>query len=404
MKSKDNTLNWFREGSARIIVATDAFSMGVDVKDVKKVIQWGVDEKLNLCTLVQRIGRAARTPDMLGVAIIYTPRNLLDPIPRDWEQPWSVPVNGGVVEETPASEQTTASEQTLASDQAGEWIDIDDNDESPDTGILANYRSRDLPKFSLPVLKSTQMQVDQLRRHMYQDAKNVNTAVDEQKKEQTGSLLPSNGDPGGRRKKPIDKIDPAVLWFLNTTGCRHRLILSYMAYPDVFDDHKQKSLCCDSCAVSEGCLPEATALGPGGKLVDSVIINLGPKSAPRKPTLLTPVCFTPEQFAQIESAIREEIHRWRDLMLQYFVGMKKLLPQGMPACIILPDPVLEAVVASANRVMTQEYLLSVLLKNKVHIGSGILKEDNVTYLLKRMQQVINTHKSRLGRNPAFTFH
>src|SRR5436305_10793863 len=118
----------------------------------------------------------------------------------------------------------------------------------------------DLSQFSLPVEKTTEKEVRDLREHMYQRAKKLKDAGDEAQAEARGryQLVSRKRKTGGRRKarKAVDRIEPRVLWFLNTRGCRHRQILSYLQYPDVFDDATQLDWCCDNCAIARGMDPE----------------------------------------------------------------------------------------------------------------------------------------------------
>ena len=59
------------KGDTRIVVCTDAFGLGIDIPDIKVVIQWQVDEKLVASTLYQCIEWAARGKDVEGIAVIY---------------------------------------------------------------------------------------------------------------------------------------------------------------------------------------------------------------------------------------------------------------------------------------------------------------------------------------------
>ena len=57
---RDAVLQDFAAGYIRILVCTEAAGMGVDIPDVRRVIQWGVPNFINLSTLWQRMGRAGR--------------------------------------------------------------------------------------------------------------------------------------------------------------------------------------------------------------------------------------------------------------------------------------------------------------------------------------------------------
>jgi superfamily II DNA/RNA helicase len=81
--SKTTILQNVRSGSTRVVICTDAFGLGIDVEDIEVVIQWGVSEKLIGSTLAQRIGRAARDPQRMGVAVVYVQSFILDYINRE---------------------------------------------------------------------------------------------------------------------------------------------------------------------------------------------------------------------------------------------------------------------------------------------------------------------------------
>lgn len=64
-------LEKFRLGTCRVIVCTDAAGMGIDIRDVQRVIQWKVTSILNLSSYFQRAGRAGRDPSCKSVAILF---------------------------------------------------------------------------------------------------------------------------------------------------------------------------------------------------------------------------------------------------------------------------------------------------------------------------------------------
>lgn len=64
---KNDTLNDFRNGTKNMVLATKAFGMGIDIEDIKYVYHFAPTG--NLADYVQEIGRAARKPDMRGLAI-----------------------------------------------------------------------------------------------------------------------------------------------------------------------------------------------------------------------------------------------------------------------------------------------------------------------------------------------
>ncbi len=64
---KDETLRSIIDGDINAILATKAFGMGIDIDDIKYVYHFAPTG--NIADYVQEIGRAARRPDMQGVAM-----------------------------------------------------------------------------------------------------------------------------------------------------------------------------------------------------------------------------------------------------------------------------------------------------------------------------------------------
>lgn len=64
---KNEDAEKFKNGIKRVMFATKAFGMGVDINDIKNVYHYAATG--NLCDYVQEIGRAARKNDMKGYAI-----------------------------------------------------------------------------------------------------------------------------------------------------------------------------------------------------------------------------------------------------------------------------------------------------------------------------------------------
>ena len=64
------------------------------------------------------------------------------------------------------------------------------------------------------------------------------------------------------RRGPVEimqDLDPMMLWFLNTTGCRRQLLLSYFDDPNLFQSQiNSQYICCDNClgeqAVETSCV------------------------------------------------------------------------------------------------------------------------------------------------------
>ncbi|RPA76902.1 P-loop containing nucleoside triphosphate hydrolase protein [Ascobolus immersus RN42] len=77
---KTRRLANFRSGISRIMVATEAAGMGLNIEDVEICIQYGLTDNLGLAEVWQRLGRAARSLSA-GTVIILAERKYLLPAP-----------------------------------------------------------------------------------------------------------------------------------------------------------------------------------------------------------------------------------------------------------------------------------------------------------------------------------
>merc|ERR1711941_37138 len=65
---RDDTMAKFRQGYTRVLVATDVVARGIDIRDIRVVINY--DMPTNIEDYVHRIGRTARGNDR-GVSLGY---------------------------------------------------------------------------------------------------------------------------------------------------------------------------------------------------------------------------------------------------------------------------------------------------------------------------------------------
>lgn len=92
---KDRIVSEFQKEDShfRIIVATTALGLGVDLPDVDVVIQWGIPPSLDLCDLWQRWGRCCRAQGRRGIAFLFAPwyyfaNSGFDPRPENTRAAW----------------------------------------------------------------------------------------------------------------------------------------------------------------------------------------------------------------------------------------------------------------------------------------------------------------------------
>ena len=72
---KDRILTEFRSEHSRIriLVATSAFGLGMNIPDIERVVQYGMNIDRDLGDIFQRVGRAARGRGRIAIAIIFLP-------------------------------------------------------------------------------------------------------------------------------------------------------------------------------------------------------------------------------------------------------------------------------------------------------------------------------------------
>src|SRR5271154_5229420 len=70
-ESKTETLELLRNGVCRMVVCTDAFGLGLNIKAIPRVVIWKLDAKLGIDGLHQRTGRVGRDTDERALALIF---------------------------------------------------------------------------------------------------------------------------------------------------------------------------------------------------------------------------------------------------------------------------------------------------------------------------------------------
>lgn len=219
-KTKEDILESFRRGDTLIVVGTDAFGLGVDIRDIMRIVQWQVTEKLDSCSLSQRIGRCVRNKNLTGVAIVFVKKTILEGIhPESWKEAW-------------------ANTDPFAHDDM-----IFDNGDEDDRLAIAISKQRRLNCFSIPLLKETVDKCNSFTRQLYVPVSNLKEAYQRQIKEIKGI-----------RKEPVtlaQKIDPGLLWILGSSGCKHRVLGWLFGDPAVWES-THKSWCCGSCIINRG--------------------------------------------------------------------------------------------------------------------------------------------------------
>lgn len=342
---KIKTHDFLNNGTARIVICTDSMSLGVDFANIERVIQWGVDKRLTMNTLVQRIGRVARSPltslVTQGVAIVYAPKELLKAVNGNWKDAWE--------KEQAKNNNTSASQDPRT------------NNEEPRLQIREEL-------LSLPVQHDTMSFVHRLQNEMYL------TVRAEPSSDQSTRRRYQPFQDRIRRTSILERIDPAIILFLCTSGCRHRCILSYLHYPDIFEDDQQQSWCCDNCVLNKGL-----------SLEDCYTAGFSPVIGVRNETLTKPTrlkapaprgrqtrLIDPRKQEQVEA----ELCKWRQSLWQKLVD-RSILQSDVPYLIVLPPAAMSAIMKNLRRIVSESALCDVLKQAKFCRQSSLLRPKDI---------------------------
>lgn len=377
---KKRTYNCIRSGAARIAVCTDAFGLGINIPDIECVIQWDVTEKLSLDKLYQRVGRAGRArpppdqPRPVGNGYIFVKKTLLEAVTQNWESAWC-PTE--VAHESPESSETM---------------------EDVDPFRVVPVTNRCLPQFGLPVTEQTSQYVNTHLRGLYRSELDAKAAHREAKKAGVGTQV-----------SPLtmaQKIDPAVLWVIATTGCRHKAILEVFRDPDrKKTDHI--SWCCDVCAYRNNVDgQQMRSRYPLSRSVSYIRTNTGSDKIilignVRNPPVPNPA-LTVQRPQQIGPAHKEYvekiINKWRVRMLEF-----RSLSRGIIPSVVLPDKVVLHLAANIKRITNEPQLLKALETQRYDIECAIVTRKELRALLhlidKALQQRFERDKNGGQGNP-----
>ena len=119
------------DSSIRILIATNAVGMGMDIRDIAIVVQWGLPLGYKVADLWQRWGRAARGPKRSGTVVLFCPY-------------WALGSHGYDPEKVSSAKSEGKSEGALASRGSGDGskkvrfiLPSDDIDTGSDINLLS---------------------------------------------------------------------------------------------------------------------------------------------------------------------------------------------------------------------------------------------------------------------------
>src|SRR6202165_3006751 len=365
--AKSATLRTIRNGATRICVCTDAFGLGVNIPDIVRVIQWGVSPLLNTSSLFQRIGRAARDPGYLGIAVIYVGENIMKSMPKECNNV------DDLFHETRATNEETP------------------DSDSDEMRLIPMLKKGKMERLLLPVEETNSVQVRNLLRELYDRANDI---LEANRAAQTTEKVTTAGIKG----TGITNIDPGVLWVIATKGCRWRALLSIFRDVDALASSRD-SWCCDICAHHCGLQPEiqthAIPLTQSTVYFVPAIPTNEPSKIRRKKDKedVAPKNRPSALCKERAEQLREALFIWRQVAFDYLQ-----LPKGLLSCVVLPDLVIEHLVKKSSRIVTIDRLrtelgaakVSASLKQaKFRVESSLLTTALVERLFKHIDVTLD---------------
>lgn len=232
--------------------------MGVDVNDIEVVVQWCIPSHLNLSGFWQRAGRCARNLDVQGCAILY----------------YNIAIDA-----TLSKVGAPGLEIYMATHDADQAAEIMSNIQKFDEGIREHLEPIEMPENNMRQSPTATTYV--IRGSPMADSQTPTTPVPAARHED--SDVGSDGGGENRRhiaipaqedleitaqdfETPLEldisepktvvvrdgtevlkTVDRALLWFINTKGCRRKIIMKYFTDTTYGDPSANDPRCCDRC-------------------------------------------------------------------------------------------------------------------------------------------------------------
>ena len=375
-EKRRETENLIKEGQARIVIATEAMSHGVDFRDISVVLQWGLAPHLTMNSLDQRKGRAARS-DIQGIFVLFVPKKILD-----YCRP-------NQISETIAPEPQPDPISDADADQPpDEFYSLPYESTSQNDGDLPKERQIDVNRYRVAVENNPKSEkvIRELTEHLYQ------TLDDKRKSE----LL--DGDTQNRPKwRAIDRIERPILWPICTDGCRNRVFAAYYKYPDVFYDHFQKSWCCCSCAILKKKLDPFDPINA----VHSIPLSLS--FLVPKPPLEKVV----RNVRKVSGAVLKELKPVLLNNISSFINWKRkrfiekgLIRECVPVKAFLGIDIIEKIVKDVRQVSTLDDLKAKLKAYGCSPSSMLLREKDLVELFSLIETTVASKIDSINPIPA----
>ena len=212
-----------RTGKTLFLICTEACGMGMDVRDIQAIAQWKLSSKVNLRGIIQRLGRAGRDPNVNATGAIFISESQLHHHELHAHEN---------TDTSPASEEPEVIE--------AEGLDSPSPGGTPSKSAGARAQEKVPSRFTLAALRESSEDVTDMVRSTW-------AALEKEEKEPEAKI----------HRTGWQYLEDALVWFINTTGCRNAQLLAYLDSPD-WHDFVHIYFCCDNCIMRQ--LTEGTIL------------------------------------------------------------------------------------------------------------------------------------------------
>jgi hypothetical protein len=199
------------------------------------------------------------------------------------------------------------------------------------------------------------------------------------------------------RLSAAEKIDPAVLWIITTTGCRHAALLAVFQDPDRWRTAgTHTSWCCDVCAFRNAVDPKEARCGTPleataaylranrntnkiillDKLIQVSHLSQHPQLGATRPDQIT---------RERKEYLEKVVYRWRRHQLKALE-----LPPSILPCMILPDRVVLSLCTNLKRIANEQQLWRALEQLHYDVDSSMLARKDFRRLLTLMGLALST--------------
>ncbi|KAL9932342.1 hypothetical protein V8E36_008821 [Tilletia maclaganii] len=349
----------FRDGTVRIIVATEAGGMGIDIPDIDLIVQFSLPEDLQ--TLAQHFGRAMRLLSKPGRAILFASSWAFDPSASTF----------GKLAYRPSLPNDKASQLRRAKLKTGlsEFV----NGSTCRRGVLIKHM-----KLDADFIKSHHASSQREIREHY-------TSDDDESSVSRPALAPSSPSDSG----------PCVAAISSSSSQRPTTVLMHASVPASHRTSIAVAICCDLCSLSGQAhspadyfqinppLPQSATVAVGGGSLNNRIY------VPRAP---------PGDFDEMRRELASGLNKWRAAYFRTHAHHAFL-----DDTCLLSDQAIVNVVAHGVRLLAQHeyggspHLSAAHIRRILQSESVLMSDEDIGQLMAHLDAWLRQANSKYGR-------